>query len=66
MTERYAHFPGTWMTKNKNGFNKYCLQTGEDVDDDPFLRKNASLNSCDNGIGLEAISEDSYLNEESS
>lgn len=38
----------------------------EDDDDDPYLRKNASINSCDNGIGLDAGLEDSCLNEESS
>ena len=39
-----------------------------DVDDDPYLQKNASINSCDNGIGLDTDAglEDSCHNEESS
>ena len=37
-----------------------------DDDDDPYLRKNASITSCDNGIGLDAGLEDSGHNEEES
>jgi len=51
----------------KSGTKSDDLVEDEDQveeDDDDYPRKSASFNSCDNGIGLDPISEDSCLNEE--